>query len=143
MSYLRPTVYYSTSKSAERHIIWRISCAPTGSRTPVSALRGPRPRPLDDEGGARAFYHIPTVNKQSRSYISLLICSISAPWGRLAQLAPNLRFQPGEAGVPGYESMSAKRCRRVTRQYSSPISTPNTHSSCVNVTQSQQTSISK
>ena len=27
-------------------------CAPTGSRTPVSALRGPRPGPLDDGGNA-------------------------------------------------------------------------------------------
>ncbi len=27
------------------------SCAPKGTRTPVLALRGPRPRPLDNGGG--------------------------------------------------------------------------------------------
>jgi hypothetical protein len=44
--------------SVERYLK---TCAPTGTRTPVLALRGPRPRPLDD-GGAAAykaieFYH--------------------------------------------------------------------------------------
>lgn len=30
--------------------IWGIESAPTGVRTPASALRGPRPGPLDDGG---------------------------------------------------------------------------------------------
>ena len=32
------------------HQLVRLFCAPTGIRTPVLALKGLRPRPLDDEG---------------------------------------------------------------------------------------------
>ena len=40
---------YKTKKSPER-AIFLFGGAPTGIRTPVVALKGPRPRPLDDGG---------------------------------------------------------------------------------------------
>ena len=35
-----------------------VGSAPTEIRTPVLALRGPRPSPLDDGGGQAGFYHV-------------------------------------------------------------------------------------
>src|SRR3990172_9588878 len=50
--------------------------APKGTRTPVSALRGPRPGPLDDGGGKPCkFYH--AACRPSTNYGAVLPLSIA------------------------------------------------------------------
>ena len=49
-------------------VVTKGSGAPTGVRTPVSALRGPRPRPLDD-GGNEGHSTIWVFKRQQRGML--------------------------------------------------------------------------
>jgi hypothetical protein len=54
----QPSAAMLEIKKEPLHLTGRtVSSAPTGFRTPVSALRGPRPGPLDDGGAGQEFYH--------------------------------------------------------------------------------------
>ena len=58
-------------------------CTPTGIRTPVSALRGLRPRPLDDEGKYNlkrlVFYHADQAKSTNQTFYYFVRSPIKNP----------------------------------------------------------------
>jgi hypothetical protein len=51
------TSHAATTTDEPERPVSHVLCAPNGIRTRATALKGRRPRPLDDEGAARPFSH--------------------------------------------------------------------------------------